>query len=84
MYRLERVDAEKYDIICARVNITSAWRTTITGENSYGKIGEGKGGVRGANEVEWSTRGSFVNIESRCTVLCVAAGGPERACNARQ
>lgn len=37
------VDAEKYDIICARVNITSAWRTTITGENSYGKEkGEGE------------------------------------------
>lgn len=30
------------NIICARVNITSVWRTTITGENSYGKV-EGKG-----------------------------------------
>lgn len=32
---------ERYDIICARVNITSAWRATITGENSYGKMGGG-------------------------------------------
>lgn len=68
MYRLERV--EKYDIICARVNITSAWRTTITEENSYEKGKGGKGRVR-ANEVEWSTHGSSVNIESRS--VCGAA-----------
>lgn len=83
------MDAEKYDIICARVNITSVWRTTITGENSYGKEkGEGEKGVGverdGEREVKWSTHGSSVNIESRCQHT--ARGGPRqgRACNARQ
>jgi len=39
----------------------------------------GKDKVR-VNEVEWSTHGSSVNIESRRTVLCAA----DWACNARQ